>query len=216
MINEDNIWYHGTPDSREIKKTNSFRTIYATRQIISDINKYNEIQNNLKKARKDGNEDLYFELLDTVSDTYGEIKFKKPIFFTDKSSVANTYTDPFRAFDYQNAEPSLLKVEINENGKLLEVHAYGYSFRKIELKILKDALIKDGVQESEIDNYYNMFTQHIGGRGNKLSTEDSGIICQLLGYDIVDFIGVLDGYHGGKTQSTVRMLFDAERIKILN
>jgi len=215
-MNESKIWYHGTPDSREIRKTNSFTTRYQTRQIIKDINKYSETQSNLKKARVDGNKDLYFKILDTVQNTYGEIRFKKPIFFTDNSGVANTYTDPFRAFDYQNSEPSLLKVEINENGKKLEVPAYGYLFRKIEPKMLKDALVRDGVLESEVDKYFNMFIQHIGGRGNKLSTEDSGIICQLLGYDIVDFIGVLDSYHGGSTRSTVRMIFDAERIKIIN
>jgi len=52
-------------------------------------------------------------------------------------------------------------------------------------------------------------------RNNKISAETIAIIAQQLGFDIVDVIGVLDSYEGGSIESTVRMVFDPQRIKII-
>ena len=52
-------------------------------------------------------------------------------------------------------------------------------------------------------------------RNGKMTAETLGIIAQFMGFDIVDVLGVLDSYHGGSIKSTVRMVFDPSRIKII-
>jgi len=49
-----------------------------------------------------------------------------------------------------------------------------------------------------------------------MSSETLSIIAQLLKFDIIDVVGVLDSYHGGNIKSTVRIVFDPKRITIVN
>lgn len=214
ILYENKIWYHGTPDMREISKTNSFSPRTDTTTYIPDPKRWNEIQNEMQDARSAGNEDLYFELLDQVSDLQKSITYKKPIYFTDNHNVASTYADPHRAFDYQESIAKLLKVEINDIGKILKVPAHGEKFRMINVDFVKAALRNNGISEDKINQYFSMFPTNI--RNNKMSAETIGIIAQLLGFDIVDVLGVLDSYHGGSIKSDVRMVFDPSRINIIN
>lgn len=213
-LNEETIWYHGTPDSRELKQTGGFTQRTNTTDYISDPKRWRELQNEMQIARNTGKEDLYFELLDQAGALRKQMTYKKPIYFTDKSNVASTYTNDKPAFDYQNAEPALLKAQINDNGKVLKVNAQGETFRGIKVEIVREALIKAGINENEIEKYFDMFPTNI--RKGKMSAETLAIIAQLLGFDIVDVQGVLDSYHVGNTKSTVRMVFDSQRIKLIN
>lgn len=213
-LNEQNIWYHGTPDNRELMQTGGFTQRTNTTDYISDPKRWRELQNEMLIARNTGKEDLYFELLDQAGALRKQMTYKKPIYFTDKSNVARTYTNDKPAFDYQNAVPALLKAEINDNGKILKVNAQGETFRGIKVEIVRDALIKSGISENEIEKYFDMFPTNI--RKGKMTAETLGIIAQLLGFDIVDVLGVLDSYHVGNTKSTVRMVFDPQRIKLIN
>lgn len=215
LLAEGNVWYHGTPDVRELQKTGSFVPKTETTTYVPDPKKWHEIQNAMQVARQEnGTDDKYFELLDQAGKQNKSLTYKKPIYFTDKSSVANTYADPKRAFDYQASEPKLLQVEINANGKILRVPAQGQRFRMINADYVKNAFKNSGISEEEINKYFDMFPQNI--RNNQMSAETIGIIAQLLGFDIVDVIGVLDSYEGGSIKSTVRMVFDPQRIKIIN
>jgi hypothetical protein len=168
----------------------------------------------MQNARKSGDEDKYFKLLDKAGTYHKDITYRKPIYFTSDSSVAKTYTDPHRSVDYQNAEPNLLKANIDETGKILKIPAYGESFRGIKADLVKKALMSDGIPEETIDNYFNMFQVWI--KNGKMSAETLAIIAQQLEYDIVDILGVLDSYHVGSTRSTVRMIFDPNKIKLIN
>jgi len=214
MINEAKIWYHGTPDIRDLKQTGSFSPKTKTTNYISDPLKWNEIQGQLKDARSSGNEDLYFQLLDQAGKLRKQFTYNKPIYFTTNRNIASTYADPQRAFDYQGSEPTVFQAEINDNCKILTVSAHGKRFRGIDVDTVKQALLTDGVSEEEINKYLGMFPNDV--KGNKMTAETLGIIAQLIGYDIVDVLGVLDSYHGGSIQSTVRMVFDPTRIKIIN
>jgi len=122
--------------------------------------------------------------------------------------------DPQRAFDYQESVPKTMEVSINDNGKTLKVPAYGERFRGIDANAVRQALNSEGISNEYIDKYYNMFQNDI--RGGKMRTDILAIIAQQFGFDIVDVLGVLDSYHGGTTKSTVRMVFDPNRIKIIN
>lgn len=213
-INEvNNIWFHGTPDNREVINLGSFSNRTNSIDIVSDPIKWNEVQNQMKQARENNNEDLYFKLLDQAGDLRKNITYKKPIYFTNNQTVAKTYADPSRAFDYQNSKPDVLKVTINDQGNILKIPAHGRSFKKIDLNVVKNSLKNAGIDEKIINNYINKFPYYI--KNNEMGSETLAIIAQLLGFDIVDVIGVFDSYHGGNIKSTVRIIFDPERIKLI-
>jgi len=214
VLNEQDIWYHGTPDSRELKQSGSFVDKTNTTDYITDPEKWNELQAEMQAARVSSNEDLYFELLDQAGALRKTMTYKKPIYFTKNRGVASTYADPHRAMDYQGSEPSILQVKIDDNGKILKVPAHGQRFRMINADYFKDALRNAGIPEEKINKYFNMFPNDV--HNNKMSAETIGIIAQLLGFDIIDVLGVLDSYHGGTIKSTVRMVFDPQRIHIIN
>lgn len=213
MMSENKIWYHGTPDVRELSQTGSFSPRMGSTDYISDPEKWEQLQSQMKDARlKD--EDLYFNLLDQAGDLRKTMSYKKPIFFTANRSVANTYAEPQRAFDYQNSVPKTLQVEINNNGNILQVAAHGERFRGIRVDAVRQGLNKSGVSDEELNKYLKMYPTEV--RNDRMSAETLGIIAQQLGFDIVDVLGVLDSYHGGSVKSTVRMVFDPSRIKIIN
>lgn len=212
-INKAKIWYHGTPDARGLKQTGSFSPKTNTTDYISDPAKWNQVQNQMQDARNAGNEDLYFQLLDQAGKLRKTLTYNKPIYFTDNRGVASTYSDPKRAFDYQNSEAALLRATINDVGNVLQVPAHGETFRGIKADIVRRALVSAGIPNEEIDNQFNMFPTDI--RGGKMTAETLGVIAQQLGFDIIDVLGVLDSYEGGSVQSNVRMVFDPSRIKII-
>ncbi len=214
IINEEiKNWYHGTPDVRDIQKVGAFSPRTDTTTYVTDPPKWNEMQAAMQKARSEGNDNLYHEYLNQVGELVKNITYKKPIYFTGNRGVARTYSDPRRSFDYANAEPSVLNVEIDDSGKILTIPAHGESFRGINADIVKKALMSDGVSEEVIDKYYAMFPFWI--TNGRMTAETLGIIAQLLHYDIVDVLGVKDSYHVGSTDATVRMVFDPQRIKII-
>lgn len=214
FLNETETWYHGTPDVRELQQVGSFSPKTNTTTYISDPQKWNKLQNAMQITRqKNGTDNEYFNLLDQAGKLRKSLTYKKPIYFTKNRAVANTYADPKRALDYQNSMPSIIKARIDDSGKILSVPAHGQRFRMINADYVRDALINAGIPEEEINKYFNMFPNDI--RDNKMSAETIGIIAQLLGFDIVDVLGVLDSYHGGTVKSTVRMVFDPQRIKII-
>lgn len=208
------VWYHGTPDAREITQVGGFSTRIGNTEYISDPKRWHELQQEMGIARNNGNEDHYFNLLDQAGALRKQMQYKKPIFFTNNSRVANSYTNEKPAFDYQESEPKTFQVQINDSGKILQVPAKGERFRNLNADYVKKGLSDAGITDEEINNHFNMFPTNI--RRGKMSAETIGIIAQQLGFDIVDIIGVLDSYHGGSVQSNVRMVFDPSRIKINN
>ena len=211
FVSEAKTWYHGTPDATELNQS-GFVAKTDTTDYIPEYEKWNQVQAEMQDARTRGDEDRYFELLDLAGSLRKQLTYKKPIFFSDKHGVANTYADARRAFNYQDAEPRLLQAEINDDGKILRIPAQGQRFRMINADIVKQAFVDAGIPEEQVDRYYAMFPAYV--RNNTISAETIGIIAQQLGFDIVDVIGVLDSYEGGSTPSTVRMVFDPQRIRI--
>jgi hypothetical protein len=139
--------------------------------------------------------------------------YKKPIYFTNKRGVASTYANPHRSLDYQGSEPQVLQAEIDDSGNVLKVPAHDERFRGIPVETVRQALQGTGIGDEEINKYFAMFPTEL--RKDRMSAETLAIIAQLLGFDIVDVLGVLDSYHGGTVQSNVRMVFDPQRIKML-
>lgn len=209
---KEKIWFHGTPDSREIEKEGGFKELTIKVDYINDIEGLKSLQQKMNKAKKDGDETLYLTLLNEASKFYSTFFFKKPLFLTDKRDVASTYTNLQRAFDYQNAEPKIYSVEV-QCDKLVQISAFGDRFRFINVNKVKEAFIKAGISEEEIETVIKMFNYYVP-ENSGIRTDVIAAIGNWLGFDCIDVIGVLDSYQGGSIKSTVRMVLNPTKSKI--
>lgn len=208
------FWYHGTPDAKFIESAGGFGEREHSIEIVANPHKFQQIRDEIDNARANGDEKLYFKLLDEVPKTKAHIKVKSPIFFSDVKSVAATYADEKRAFDYQNAQSKIYTATINDSeSKVLTVTAIGERFRGLPIENVKSAFTNAGISEDVIEKSFDAFQLQIN-RG-RISTDALAAMAQQLGFDIIDVVGVLDSYHGGTTKSTVRIVFNPNLIKIV-
>lgn len=215
FIVENNVnesWYHGTPDAREIEKLGGFTDRTINTDYITDLSGYNKMREEMSNARENGDEDKYFEILDQIGKYIKNYNYKKPIFLTDKHSVAKTYADPSRSFDYQGAEEKVYEVDVTCN-KIVKINATGDRFRLINIDKVKNGFINAGVPEQTIDELISKFNYTIPNEKG-IKTDNIAAIGNWLGFDCIDVMGVLDSYHGGNVKSTVRMVLDPSKVKI--
>lgn len=212
QISEQNNWFHGTPDSREVEKQGGFQHRTLTVDYVKDIEGLNQLQQKMKDARTQGDEDLYFELLDQVPSFKETYSYPKPIFLTNEYLVAKTYADPKRAFDYQNAEEKVYKIDV-DCSNIVQINAFGDRFRFINPEKVKKGFYNAGVPEKEIEELIQMFNYYI--QDNKgIQTDVIAAIGNWLNFDCIDVVGVLDSYEGGSIKSTVRMILDPTKVNI--
>ena len=209
----DNIWYHGTPDVRELQEDGGFTQRHIDIEYVDDIDGYRSTQDAMRVARESGNDEEYFKLLEKVGSFRKKAKIRKPVFLTDIYSVAKTYADPQRAFDYQNSVEKVLKVTIKP-GKGVTINAPGSRFRFIDIDNVRRGFLEAGVDGDELDLDIDKLNFALGVDSG-IRTNDIAALADWLGFDYVDVVGVLDSYHGGKTKSTVRMVMDPNNISIV-
>jgi lysozyme len=212
-MNKEKVWYHGTPDVRNIENEGGFTQKYIDINFVEDIELWKEKQQVLKAARESGNEKEYFKILDTVDDLRKYTKIRKPIFLTDVYSVAKTYADPHRAFDYQESVEKVLKVKVRE-GKGVTINAPNSRFRFIDIKKVKSGFINAGVDENDLEEIIEKLN-YAEGVESGIRTDNIAAIGEWLGFDFIDVVGVLDSYRGGTTKSIVRMVFNPSDITII-
>jgi hypothetical protein len=205
-------WFHGTPDGREIEQLGGFTQKTITVPYINDIIGFNELQLKINIARKNEDNLLLTQLLNDVSNFKDNFRYKKPLFLTDKYSVAKTYANPKRAFDYQNALDKVLEVDV-ECEKIVKIMANGEKFRSIPIDMVKSGFINYGVPEEEIDNLISRFNFYVK-ENYGIQTDVIAAIGNWLGVDCIDVVGVIDTYEGTKNKSTVRIVLDTDKVKI--
>jgi len=210
ILNEN--WYHGTYSAEDIEKKGSFTKQTINVDYMEDPYAFIELQQNMKNARENGNEDLYFQLLHKVPNLRKSFSYDKPLFLTNKYSVAKTYADPKRALDYQNAMEKVYEVDVDCN-KIVKIIATGDRFRFINADSVKNGFINAGVTEKEIDKIILMFNYYVPDNKG-IKTNVIAAIGNWLNFDCIDVIGVLDSYHGGNIKSTVRMVLNPTKTKI--
>jgi ribosomal protein S18 acetylase RimI-like enzyme len=201
-FSDSDIWYHGTPDVREIEKEGGFTQRYINIHYVEDVDEWNRRQQAMADARASGDEDGYFEILNKVGELRKNTKIRKP-----------TYADPHRSFDYQNAEEKVLKVK-TKPGKGVTINAPGSRFRFIDIEPVRRGFINAGVDQDKLDSIIAQLNFAEGTTGG-IRTDDIAAIGDWLGFDYIDVKGVLDSYQGGSIKSTVRMVFDPSHIEIL-
>jgi hypothetical protein len=194
------IWYHGTPDFKELK--DGFVQKYQNVPYITDINKYQDYKNLLKT--KTSSDDDYFDILDKISKLQKYKKIPKATFFTDDISVAKTYADDKRAWDYQNAEPKVLKAHI-DLGKSITINARGNKFSNIPMEEILKNFNKDAIMTylPELENK------------TRIKSDEILTLAYDSNYDSVIFNNVIDTYSGSGKISTVVAVFDNTRIKLI-
>ena len=210
---ENNVWYHGTPDVRELQQDGGFTQRHIDIEYVEDIDKWNSLQEPLTQARESDNQQEYINLIQQRRDLRKTSSIRKPIFLTDIYSVAKTYADPQRAFDYQNSVEKVLKVSTKGN-KGVTIIAPGSRFRFIDINKVKKGFMDAGVSEERFDSIAEQLNYALGVEKG-IKTNNIAAIADWLGFDYVDVVGVLDSYHGGSTESTVRMVFDPNNIEIV-
>lgn len=209
----NDIWYHGSPDVRDLERQGGFTQRNLTIDYVDDIDLWDKLQSDLNQARIDGNEDLYFQIIDKVGSLRKKATLRKPIFLTDVYSVAKSYTNPHRASDYQNAIEGVVKVKVKQ-GKNVRISALGQNFRFINIDDVKRGFLNAGVNPDQLDLFIRKLN-FANDVSYGIRTDDIAAIGDWLGFDYIDVVGVLDSYDGGKTKSTVRMVFDPSLIEIV-
>ena len=204
-------WYHGTPDQMGFKSGIQDNKISV--EYLDNPTLWQDLQNRMTEARRQDNEDEYFELIEQVATLWKTVSMPKPIFFTDVLSVANTYADDSRAFNYQEAQPGVLKASIHLKNSLT-INANGAKFNGIRLSAIKSALSQAGIPADEIDKIISMFPLSV--HNDRMKTDCVAVIAHMLKFDGVDVTNVLDSYSGGTTKSTVRMVLDKSTIVLKN
>jgi hypothetical protein len=211
-IINNKVWYHGTPDVRELEKEGGFGERTTSVDYIENIDVYNQLVDKLDQYR--GKDDArYHEVLNQIPKLKQQFKFRTPIFLTNDYSVAKSYADPNRSMDYQNSVEKVIKV-VSQDGLNVKIASHGQKFRFIELNNVRAGFINAGVSPEEFDRVVSMFNFMLRDK-TKIKTDMIGSIGEWFNIDTIDVIGVLDSYSGGNTKSTVRMAFNPQMLKII-
>ena len=212
-VNNKKIWYHGTADSRNLEAAGGFHDKITSVGYLENPDEYLMHMEELNAARAEGDEKKYFQLLDKTSEHVKRFSYHSPVFLTDIYSVAKTYADPNRAFDYQGAVEKVYKVEVECNN-VATIIATGDRFRFIGIDKVKSGFINAGVPENVINKLIEMFNYTVSDNKG-IKTDTIAAIGKWLDFDCIDVVGVLDSYQGGTTKSTVRMVLNPSKIKLL-
>ena len=212
-LKESEVWYHGTPDVREFEKNNGFGDRFLTIDIVEDVESYYKAQDKLGELRL-SDEDGYFKLLDEVGNMRTQFRYPSPVFLSDKSGVASTYADAQRAFDYQGADPKLLKFSVGVGNKIT-INAHGDRFRFVDVDKVRGGFINSGVSGEEFDAELLKLNFILRDK-TKIKTDMIAALGYRFGIDMIDVLGVLDSYNGGSVKSTVRMILNKTLLQRIN
>lgn len=208
-IYENNQWFHGSPELQKIGAEFEGRT--ESINYLTDPKKWLAIQKKLGEYDSESPE--YMKLLHAAGELNGWKSIRSPVFLSNKHSIAKTYADDRRAFDYQSAEPGVVPVSVAP-GKTLTINGQGQNFRGINIDSVKSGLQKAGIDDATIDRLIMQFVHQIKGAGNKITTTSLAAIVDELGFDIIDVTRIKDNYMGGGPPATVRMVMNPSLIQI--
>jgi hypothetical protein len=133
-----------------------------------------------------------------------------PIYLTDKKSVAKTYVDKYG----RGTENAGVRGFAARMDNPLVVQTPWYQFDQIPIDVVQKA-----IPESRLDDFESMVRKYRQSESN-LGTASVSRIARDLGYDSVEFKGLIDTLHGGwnpktphKFASDVIALFSPEQLR---
>lgn len=206
------VWYHGTPDVRELRGAGAFFRRHEPRRIVPDPAAFRIAK---ERAREDGISAL--EAMERHRALEACFEFQRlpvPVFLAARRETASSYADDRRAFDYQNAEPATLEVEMDMDRADITIDAGGGSFRDLGLeRIMEQLKAADGPVSPEAFRSALMDRLQCASE-NRIRVADLGAALWLCGARIVDVRNVRDTHDGKGRADTVRMVFDPELLRI--
>jgi hypothetical protein len=135
----------------------------------------------------------------------------RPIWFSSKRSVANTYTDPYRSGDYLNAEPGVRKF-VTRSDRPLIVELGADEWDTIPVQKFRRSLPEDKLKE--FDEIASRYPEDVAST-NKLAEA-----ARRLGFDSVEFKNVVDSYgdlwdprNPSRFVSNVRAVFNPNQVR---
>lgn len=136
----------------------------------------------------------------------------RAVYMTDDPRIAGTYADPRRAWDYQRAEPEVLRLTSSPE-RVVDINAAGDTFKGINADAVAAGLRASGVPEEQI-------TEAIDGArrsDGRLSTANLEDILRKFDFQAADISRVRDSYTNAEKArpATVRMVLSPELITIL-
>lgn len=137
----------------------------------------------------------------------------KTVFLSDNPSVARTYADPRRAWDYQGAEPEVFRAMTNPQ-RIVDIDAGGSDFRGINAEAVKRGLLNAGIPEE--DAAARVAAAAARRSDGRISTNDLENIVRGLGFDAADISNVRDTYNATAKapKSVVRMMFNPAQVSV--
>lgn len=132
-------------------------------------------------------------------------------FFSDDFKTANTYADDRRAFDYQNADPEVIRAFIRSESPFV-VDAKGARFRYIESDLVRDAIVANVPDGPKRDNMLRAIDV---GDGN-WTTDQLVDFSNRWGFDGIEVRNVVDDYNGKGKPSTVKVATNPANIRAVD
>ena len=132
-------------------------------------------------------------------------------YVTPDQSVARSYADPERAWDYQNAEEGVLPLRVMDEG-LLEIDAQGKRFNQLPLERVRDQIPES--QRAAFDDLVDQYADPmlLTNEGS-MRTGDLEVIANKLGYPGFRIRNVRDTYSGGGRPTEIVAVYDPARFR---
>jgi hypothetical protein len=202
-------YYHGSPETQLLHR---FSQQYQYITYIEDPEYRAEVIHKLSTLDAASAE---YKMLDAeLPKLITQLKIPKGIFLTTDYSVAHSYADDTRAFDYQNAVGGVLHVEVSD-APTISINARSARFRGISIDSVIAGLENAGFTKDEILAANSRILS--GRKQNIISTDGLIGLVQLLDsrFTIIDVNNVIDNYNGHGPNTTVRIVLDASLVKII-
>lgn len=209
LLEVKSVFYHGTPDSREISKQAGFTKRTKTINYIEDIDRYKELQKQIKSK----DYIIGGQVSKEIQSLEKKHTFRSPIFLTDTLSVARTYSKK-PAWDTQNSIPNVYKVKTTPS-KILTLDIKGKRFEFLDVDLVASAFKSAGEDTNTFHNLLQKYEYHQLDNIEGVRTDSLVAIADELGFDCIDVLNAEDSYNVGSKLSTIRIMLEPNDIKIL-
>ncbi|MCE6958837.1 hypothetical protein LAZ40_07215 [Cereibacter sphaeroides] len=201
-------WFHGTPDVRALRD-HGFR---LRSEPVRAVRNMEALRAARRHASEEGISDLEaFRRMDAISAHFEDIEIPVPVFLAASRATAASYANDHRAFDYQNAEPAVLEVEVDGEPDLV-IDAGGATFRGLAWARIEAGIHEIGRDPREVGEILeNRLQRDITER---IRVSDLGRALHLCGYRVVEVRNVVDTHDGKGHPDTVRMVFDPDLLRL--
>lgn len=203
------IWFHGTPDGRQIRTAGRFEERFETRRVVKDPEGLSaarlEAENPTLSARESA------DRMSKLDAFYDFVRIPVPVFLSASRATASTYADDRRALDFQNAEPAVFRV-LSECEPAVMIDAGGETFRGLRWGQVEAGLRRAGLPADDVKR---TLTQALGRDADaRIRVADLGAALWLHGVNLVDVRNVVDTHTGKGQPDVVRMVFDAGSLRL--